>query len=224
MTRNYIPGIDDEYIFTRPEYAKQLGISSNALRMKMRRGAFGEEYVVKNGNYVFKRPRVSKENRPAGIVDPYKQIKEKNYKYKKAPVKRGTHFENNYTSDAMRKHNEFKMYNKITGKVGQKVLDEINPEVIKIAQERAEAKRKEARKIADSYRDWKPTRRSMPIDIPEGRNQGSIFIGRVPYEAPQPVESVRYVFPKKKIKPEYKLSGNPRLKHLEEAIKNAKKK
>ena len=54
MTRNYIPGIDDEYKFTRPEYAKLLGISSNALRMKMRKGGFGDEYVIKDGKYLFK--------------------------------------------------------------------------------------------------------------------------------------------------------------------------
>ena len=96
MSRNFIPGIDDEYKFSRPEYAKLLGISTNALRMKMRKGGFGEEYVVKNGNYVFKRPSAIKEKRPGGNIDPYQQIKEKNYTYKKAPVKRGTHFENNY--------------------------------------------------------------------------------------------------------------------------------
>ena len=38
MTRNFIPGIDDDYKFTRSEFAQFLGISPNALRMKMRRG------------------------------------------------------------------------------------------------------------------------------------------------------------------------------------------
>ena len=49
------------------------------------------------------------------------------------------------TSDALRKHNEFKIYNKITKNVGQEVLDEINPEVLKIATDRANEKRKKAR-------------------------------------------------------------------------------
>ena len=34
----------DEYIFTRPEMAKLLGISTNALRMRMRKGRCDLEY------------------------------------------------------------------------------------------------------------------------------------------------------------------------------------
>ena len=223
MTRNFIPGIDDEYKFTRPEYAKLLGVSNNALRMKMRRGGFADEYVVKNGKYVFKRPSVDKEKRPGGNTDPYQIIKEKNYTYKK-PVKRGTHFENNYTSDALRKHNEFKMYNKIKDNVGQKVLDEINPEVMKIAQERANEKRKKARDVADSF-NRASSRIRVPIPIDSWSSDGgSYFIGRVaPDTAPIEEEPIRYVFPVEKKEPEYKMTNNPRLKHLEDAIKKAKK-
>ena len=46
--RNFIPGIDEEYIFTRPEFAKLVGLSSNALRMRMRRGQYADYYVLKN--------------------------------------------------------------------------------------------------------------------------------------------------------------------------------
>ena len=34
----------DEYIFTRPEMAKMLNISTNALRMRMRKGKCDLEY------------------------------------------------------------------------------------------------------------------------------------------------------------------------------------
>ena len=226
MSRNFIPGIDDDYKFTRPEYAKLLGVSNNALRMKMRRGGFADEYVVKNGKYVFKRPSVDKEKRPGGNTDPYQIIKEKNYTYKK-PVKRGTHFENNYTSDALRKHNEFKMYNKIKDNVGQEVLDEINPEVMKIAQERANAKRKKSREVAESF-NRASSKIRVPIPIDSGRSNtdgGSYFIGRVPKDEATPYEEepIRYVFPVEKKEPEYKMTNNPRLKHLEDAIKKAKK-
>ena len=226
MSRNFIPGIDDEYKFSRPEYAKLLGITTNALRMKMRKGGFGEEYVVKNGNYVFKRPSAIKEKRPGGNIDPYQQIKEKNYTYKKAPVKRGGHFENNYTSDALRKHNELKIYNKITKNVGQEVLDEINPEVLKIATDRANEKRKKARQIADSFQTARSNQRRTPIPIDDGyRNSGeSYFIGRVQVDhPPQEEEPVRYIFPTEKKEPEYRMTNNPRLKHLEDAIRKAKK-
>ena len=83
MTRYWIPGIDEAYFLTRPEYAKLLGISNNALRMKMRRGFFGEEYVIKNGKYVFKRPSPNIDKRPGDKTDIYQSVKAQNYKYKK---------------------------------------------------------------------------------------------------------------------------------------------
>ena len=61
MTRNYIPHIDKDYILTRPEFAKLVGLSTNALRMRMRRGQYSEYYVRKNNYYLFKRPGVIKE-------------------------------------------------------------------------------------------------------------------------------------------------------------------
>jgi len=221
MTRNFIPTIDEDYKFSRPEYARLLGISPNALRMKMRKGGFENEYVVKEGKYVFKRPRVSMEERPTG-KDPYQAIKEKNYTYKKPPPKRGTHFENNYTSDAMRKHNEFKMYNKITKNVGKEVLDEINPEVLKIATERANEKRKKARKISESFNRARIDRVRIPDDS-WTQSSGSYFHQRVPYDPPPKEEPIRYIFPTEKKEPEYKMTNNPRLKHLEDAIRKAKK-
>ena len=64
MTRNFIPGIDDDYKFTRSEYAQFLGISPNALRMKMRRGSHSFDYVIKDGKYLFKSPRETQGVRP----------------------------------------------------------------------------------------------------------------------------------------------------------------
>ena len=57
MTRHFIPGKDDHYKFIRSEYAQFLGISTNALRMRMLHGKYGAEYVIKAGRYLFKRPR-----------------------------------------------------------------------------------------------------------------------------------------------------------------------
>ena len=222
MTRNWIPGIDDEYILTRPEYAKLLGVSNNALRMKMRRGFFGEEYVIKNGNYVFKRPSPNLDKRPGEKTDSYQQVKAQNYKYKKRPRKRGTHFENNYTSEALRSHNEFKMYNKITGKLGEKALKEINPELVKLANDKVEEKRKQARKQNESFSNWRPNTRRDPIPIEERAPSSSIFIGRVPYDPPPKEERVVYIAPEEPKQPEYKPTG--RFPKVEEAIRNFKKK
>ena len=46
----------DEYIFTRPEMAKLLGISTNALRMRMRKGKCDLEYRFDGNQFKFKRP------------------------------------------------------------------------------------------------------------------------------------------------------------------------
>tara|TARA_Y100001951_G_C11271215_1_gene258885 strand:+ start:123 stop:806 length:684 start_codon:yes stop_codon:yes gene_type:complete len=227
MTRYWIPGIDEAYFLTRPEYAKLLGISNNALRMKMRRGFFGEEYVIKNGKYVFKRPSPNIDKRPGDKTDIYQSVKAQNYKYKKSPRKRGTHFENNYTSEALRNHNEFKMYNKITGKLGEKALKEINPELVKLAVDKVEEKRKQARKQNDSFSNWRantPRRPGMRdrITIDESPPSESMFIGRVPYDPPEKEERIIYVAPEPRKEPEYKPTG--RFPKVEEAIRNAKKK
>ena len=112
MTRHFIPGIDDAYKFTRPEYAQFLGISVNALRMKMRRGYFSGEYVIKNGKYLFKRPRLEHDVRPPSDHPvPVTNIKRSR--------NRGNHKEgntSNYTNEAFRMHNEMKMLNKLNGK------------------------------------------------------------------------------------------------------------
>ena len=112
MTRNFIQTVDDEYKFTRPEFAMFLGISSNALRMRMRRGGFGDMYVVKNGKYLFKRPGPMQDKRPPvdHVVVPAgttKRIRN-----------RGAHKEGTakYTSEAFRRHNEMKILNSINGK------------------------------------------------------------------------------------------------------------
>ena len=120
------------------------------------------------------------------------------------------------------------MYNKIKDNVGQEVLDEINPEVMKIAQERANAKRKKSREIADSFNTARHSQRNrIPILIDSGwlnTDGGSYFIERVPQDSmPIEEEPIRYVFPVEKKEPEYKMTNNPRLKHLEDAIKKAKK-
>jgi hypothetical protein len=109
MTRHFIPGIDDDYKFTRSEYAQFLGISPNALRMKMRRGTHNFDYVIKDGKYLFKRPRENMVSRPPNDhLNPSSQSKRK----------RGAHKEGkaNYPNDAFEMHNEMKILNNINKK------------------------------------------------------------------------------------------------------------
>ena len=46
----------DQYIFTRPEMAQLLGISTNALRCRMRKGKCDLEYRFDGNQFKFKRP------------------------------------------------------------------------------------------------------------------------------------------------------------------------
>ena len=56
--------MDKDFIFTRNEFAKMLGMTPNAVRMRMRRGEFADESKVIKGKWMFKRPRPNQVNRP----------------------------------------------------------------------------------------------------------------------------------------------------------------
>jgi len=47
----------EEYVFTRKDVAKMLGVSPNAVRHRMRRGATTLEYRFDGSKFLFKRPR-----------------------------------------------------------------------------------------------------------------------------------------------------------------------
>ena len=133
MTRYFIPGKDEHYKFIRSEYAQFLGISKNALRMRMRHGKYGSEYVIKNGNYLFKRPRAIKvqETIPGqSFKTPAAAAKKK---YNRGATHKG---EAKYTNEAFKRYNEVRALNKIQRNLGDEYTNEINDEVIKIAQER----------------------------------------------------------------------------------------
>ena len=147
MTRHFIPGKDDHYKFTRSEYAQLLGISSNALRMRMRRGQFGSEYVVKNGNYMFKRPRdftVAETIHGQSALSPAVSTKKK---YNRGATHRG---EAKYTNDFFKRANEVKALNKIQRNLGDEYTNEINEEVIKIAHDRVIKKKEDQLKKANA--------------------------------------------------------------------------
>ena len=60
----------DQYIFKRPEMARLLGISTNALRMRMRKGKCDLEHRFDGKNFMFKRPAADK------VPGPLKTTKE----------------------------------------------------------------------------------------------------------------------------------------------------
>ncbi len=61
----------DQYCLTKKEIAKELGISTNAVRCRMRSGNKDNlEYRFDGSKYLFKRPGVSRVNRPPSVRPP----------------------------------------------------------------------------------------------------------------------------------------------------------
>ena len=127
----------DLYILTRKEYAETLGISANAVRMKQRRGKLDGEFRFDGNKFLFKlpeRPRVTIGN------DPSKNTK---LTAPKKKYNRGNHFKATYPNTAFKLHNELMMYNKIKKNLPDSVLNEINPELVELAKQRAKDKQDE---------------------------------------------------------------------------------
>jgi len=124
----------DLYVLTRKEYADTIGISPNAVRMRMRHGKLDGQYLFNGSKFLFKTP-----DRPRDYIanDHSNNIKLTTPKKK---YNRGNHFKADYPNEAFKNYNELKMYNKIKKSLPDKVLNEINPELIELAKEKAEKK------------------------------------------------------------------------------------
>jgi len=127
----------DEYVLTRSEMAKEIGISTNALKCRMRKGnTDGLEFRHDGEKFLFKRLRGNQDGQTP-VVRPKGRWHEGNKKKKKdwSKVRRGTtHIgEANYPNEPFRKHNELKILNRIQKNVPQYVLDKINPRLLNMA-------------------------------------------------------------------------------------------
>ena len=120
----------------RTEYAELLGITPNAVRMRMRHGRLEGQYKFENRKYFFKAPERVRENQgvPGGQMTTLKKI-----------YRRGNHYKANYPNEAFRKHNEAKMLAKLKYNVDQEVQD-LMPEAIEIAQKKKRERIMEAQK------------------------------------------------------------------------------
>jgi len=143
----------EEYIFTRPEMAKLLGISTNALRCRMRKGKCDLEYRFDGKNFLFKRPRVIKVHKPP--LDHPKDPHEKSLEdYDRKVQKRlfpkrynrgSTHREHGgkpsrkgkYSQQSFKQHNELKLLNSLQGKyqndAQRREFEAMNEEALKEA-------------------------------------------------------------------------------------------
>ena len=111
------------YDLNRSEYAELLGITPNAVRMRMRHGKLEGEYKLENGKYFFRAPQGPRENQ--GLTSGQKTTLKKIYR-------RGNHYKANYPNEAFRKHNEAKMLAKLKHSVDDEV-QALLPEAIEIA-------------------------------------------------------------------------------------------
>ena len=167
--RNFIPGIDDEYIFTRPEFAKLVGLSTNALRMRMRRGQYGDYYVLKDKKFLFKRPGAMQVDRPpsdhvsmSSQPDPLAM----HHKPRKK-VNRGNHWEavknGSYKTKSQELHNTMKIRARCDG-----LLDEETLELLPEAMEKA--KQEKRKRIQNALNETnqsqkKPSTSLRPYDM-----------------------------------------------------------
>jgi hypothetical protein len=122
----------DQYTLTRSEYAKELGITPNAVRMRMRHGKLSGEYRFDGSKYLFRSQDRPREN--LDIDHPVKTTPKKK-------VNRGNHFKANYPNDAFKLHNEMKMMNKIKGKfkddAHEKAFNQMNEGALKKSYEQS---------------------------------------------------------------------------------------
>ena len=121
----------DEYIFTRPEMARLLGISTNALRMRMRKGRCNLDYRFDGKQFKFKRLA---QDRMITMEQNHPGKRQK--KYKRGVTHKGR---GNYPNQAFKLKNEMTIMNTIQGKFKseghRKEFENLNEEALKKAQE-----------------------------------------------------------------------------------------
>jgi len=93
----------ETYNFTKRQFARQVGTTTNAVRMKMRRGQYKEFYIKKDGLYWFREWPEEAHN--------LKVVKLNNTKWPRKPKSRGGHSKNSpYPNPSFYEHNQMKKY------------------------------------------------------------------------------------------------------------------
>jgi len=137
----------DQFTLSRSEYAKELGITPNAVRMRMRHGKLSGEYRFDGSKYIFKVP-----DRQREMYENDHPVITKLTTPKKRKINRGNHFDARYPNEAFRIFNEKKkeqaILNKIQGKFKSEAhrleYEKLNDEALKKSLENTEKKNKES--------------------------------------------------------------------------------
>ncbi len=228
----------DQYCLTKKQIAKELGISTNAVRCRMRSGNKDNlEYRFDGVKYLFKRPGVSRVNRPPSIRPPGRWNETNRKKKDWSKINRGaTHRgEAKYTNDAFKYANEMKVLNTIQKKVPQDVF---NRHIQRISMAEKEYQRELLEKTQGTFKEPKyygglnaKANQRYTENFFERDNQDNTFNPRLkpqvstwrnPYEITSPVndgsvEINERDFPRDDSEPRFK-------NKVEEAIYRAKKK
>ena len=180
----------DEYIFTRPEMARLLGISTNALRMRMRKGRCNLDYRFNGKQFLFKRPL--KERVQSKMLDQPRT--RQNKKFKKKYNRGNTHKgKGKYENEAFKLHNQMKIMNTIQGKfkseAHRREFEKLNEEGLKIAQDNLRKKAEKSLgslqgrpKYGGMIRGYSKPFYELPYEInKEPPPSGSFHIGGKPY-------------------------------------------
>ena len=241
----------DEYIFTRPEMAKLLGISTNALRCRMRKGKCDLDYRFDGKNFLFKRPGAIKALGPPKATPETsheKTLRDYDRKVQKRYNRGSTHrehggevpYKGKYDQQSFKHHNELKLLNSLQGKykndAQRREFEAMNEEALKEADKRAKEK---AEKI-DGTHHGRPKYGGMiygysapqwdrPYDLDSRpRPSGSFYITGKPYyelgNREEEKEEITYTWDEPRVKDPGADYKPGRFKHLDEAILNSKKK
>jgi len=142
----------DGYYLSTPEYALMLGISTEALRSRRRRGELEGEYKSCDKKYWWKsvHPKQVKEirNNRLKVASPMSRVSRSR--------RRGAHSkgqETRYPNQSFKFANDLKILNRIKSEYPASVIDEINPELIKLAQDSLLKKREKRLKET-----WRPAK------------------------------------------------------------------
>jgi len=128
------------YYLSTPEFALMLGISTEALRSRRRRFELEGQYKSCGKKYWWKSVRP---NQVKAIRNNRLKVSSSVSRVPRSR-RRGAHStgqETRYTNQSFKYANELKMLNRIKSVVPESVINEINPEVIKVAQDNLLKKR-----------------------------------------------------------------------------------
>ena len=93
-----------DYNLSRSQFAKELGITRENLKQRMRRGQYKDHYILENGRYKFTLDEAVRVNKGVSLGK---------FVPSKKKVRRGNHYQGKYPNKAFEEHNLRKMLAKV---------------------------------------------------------------------------------------------------------------